>query len=368
MRPDFLIIGGGIVGISVAYGLALRGRRVCVLDAQDATFKASRGNAGLIWVQGKGFALPEYAHLSYRTSRLWPDYARELETATGIDLEYRQHGGVDICMTEQEADDIQADYRAFYSAHPDLQANLHWEYLDNASLSEHLDGLGPDVHGAMWSPHDGHCNPLHLYRALYRACQKLGVVFQLNAEVTSVEPGESGFTAHTRTGDVSAERIVLAAGLGTQSLASSLGLSDSVKPVRGQVLISEKRPPRDCLPSPQIRQTGNGSYLIGFSYEDVGYPQFTELDVIARLAHRAHTIYPDLADARLIRSWSALRIMTPDGCPVYEASQRYPGAYGLNCHSGITLSAFHAHQLPELIDTDRVSTELAAFSGHRFHV
>lgn len=368
MQRDFLIIGGGVVGLSVAYGLALRGRSVCVIDSRDDAFKASRGNAGLIWVQGKGQPLPEYALLSYQTSRLWPDYAQELEQHTGFDLEYRQQGGVDICMTEAEAETMQAEYQSFYGAQPELAAKIQWRYLEQTELSEHMAGLGPDVHGGMWSPHDGHCNPLHLLRALYRACQNLGVEFQLNAKVTDLQPLAQGFCAQTTQGDFSADRIVLAAGLGTLELAPKLALTSTVKPIRGQVLITEKQPLRQCLPSPQIRQTANGSYLIGFSYEDVGYPQMTELDAIAVMADRARTIYPDLANVRLVRSWSALRIMTPDGCPLYEASTEYPGAYGLNCHSGITLSAFHARTLADWIDTDQVAAQLASFSGHRFHV
>jgi glycine/D-amino acid oxidase-like deaminating enzyme len=368
MQRDYIIVGGGIVGVSVAYGLALLGRKVCVIDAQAQAHKASRGNAGLIWVQGKGQTLPEYAQLSYDSSRLWPDYGRELEQLTGLDLEYQQEGGVDICMTAAEAEQIQQDYQAFYAQQPNLQAHLNWQYLDNRALAEHLPGLGPEVHGGMWSAQDGHCNPLRLLQALYRACHALGVEFQLDAPVSQVTASVSGFTAHTPQAAYNASRIVLAAGLGTVQLAPSLGLSQSVKPIRGQVLITEKRPQLGRLPSPQIRQTGNGSYLIGFSYEDVGFKQHTELQAVALMTDRARRIYPDLADAQLVRSWSALRIMTPDGCPVYEASTEHPGAYGLNCHSGITLSAFHAKGLAQLLDSDQIPDQLASFSGQRFHV
>jgi glycine/D-amino acid oxidase-like deaminating enzyme len=152
------------------------------------SFKASRGNAGLIWVQGKGQTMPSYAKLSYNTSRMWPEFAQTLQAQTGIDIEYRQQGGVDICCTEMEAKQIQAEYARFYGANEDLNALLEWQYLDNKALREHLPGLGPTVHGGMWSPHDGHCNPLNLLHALYKACHELGVEFQLAAQVESVTP------------------------------------------------------------------------------------------------------------------------------------------------------------------------------------
>src|SRR5699024_4371861 len=82
MRRDFIIIGGGVVGLAVAYGLARRGRSVCVLDEHDGSLRASRGNAGLIWVQGKGADMPRYAQLSLATSRAWPAFARELTERT----------------------------------------------------------------------------------------------------------------------------------------------------------------------------------------------------------------------------------------------------------------------------------------------
>jgi glycine/D-amino acid oxidase-like deaminating enzyme len=332
------------------------------------SFKASRGNAGLVWVQGKGQTMPTYAKVTHSSSLMWADYAKTLQDRTGLNLELSQRGGVDICTTAEEAQELQAEYQAFYGANPDLQKLLQWEYLDNQSLQEHLPGLGKTIHGGMWSPHDGHCNPLNLLTALYKACHDLGVEFQLDAQVESVTPLAQGFSVKTKHAEFNAERVVLAAGLGTLKLAPSLGLSNQVKPIRGQVLITEKCPPKNLLPSPQIRQTGNGSYLIGFTYEDVGYEHTTELDTVSQLGARACAIFPELEQVKLVRTWSALRIMTPDGCPVYETSKQYPGAYSLICPRGFTLSAFHAHQLAQAINDDTVHETLAEFSGERFSV
>ncbi|HSH47458.1 MAG TPA: FAD-binding oxidoreductase [Halomonas sp.] len=372
MRRDFMIIGGGVVGLAVAYGLARRGRSVCVLDEHDGSLRASRGNAGLIWVQGKGADMSRYAQLSLATSRAWPAFAQELTERTGVALEYERRGGVDLCMSAADAEVLRADYRALYDTPWAREAGVRWEYLDRQALSEHLPGLGPDVHGGTWTPHDGHCNPLYLLRALTAASLALGVEILPSHPVRRVAGGETfgsqqGFHAETPRGRIAAERVVVAAGLGANRLAPMLGLAGQVHPVRGQVLISERLAPSGRLPTPQIRQTASGGYLIGDVLEHVGLDTRVTLETLHALARRAVAIYPDLARARLVRSWSALRVMTPDGSPIYAASRSHPGAYNLSCHSGITLAAFHAGELAEAIDDDALTQRYPEFCTRRFH-
>lgn len=377
MRRDFMIIGGGVVGLAVAYGLARRGRSVCVVDEHDGSLRASRGNAGLIWVQGKGADMPRYAQLSLASSRAWPAFAQELTERTGVALEYEQRGGVDLCMNETEAEALSADYRALYDTVWAREAGVRWEYLDRQALSEHLPGLGPEVHGGTWTPHDGHCNPLYLLRALTAANLALGVDILPNHPVECVVSSdivgsetavsEHGFHAETPQGRIDAERVVVAAGLGANRLAPMLGLAGQVHPVRGQVLISERLAPSGRLPMPQIRQTASGGYLIGDVLEHVGMDTRVTLETVHALARRAVAIYPDLAQARLVRSWGALRVMTPDGSPIYEASRSHPGAYNLSCHSGITLAAFHAGELADAIDDGALTQRYPEFCTRRFH-
>lgn len=372
MRRDFMIIGGGVVGLAVAYGLARRGRSVCVLDEHDGSLRASRGNAGLIWVQGKGVGMPRYAQLSLASSRAWPAFAQELTERTGVALEYERRGGVDLCMNAAEAEALSADYRALYDSPWAREAGVRWEYLDRQALSEHLPGLGPEVHGGTWTPHDGHCNPLYLLRALTAANLALGVEILPNHPVQRVAGSDlldlkKGFYAETSRGRIDAERVVVAAGLGANRLAPMLGLAGQVHPVRGQVLISERLPPSGRLPMPQIRQTASGGYLIGDVLEHVGLDTRVTLETLHALARRAVAIYPDLARARLVRSWGALRVMTADGSPIYEASRSHPGAYNLSCHSGITLAAFHAGELADAIDDDALSQRYPEFCTRRFH-
>lgn len=366
MRQDFLIVGGGVVGMAVAYGLARAGQRVTVLDERDDALRASRGNAGLTWVQGKGVGMPRYAELSLDAVQAWPAFAEELQARTSVDLQYERRGGIDLCFNTDEATARQVEYRALQQASPYLARDFHWEYLHREELLEHLPGLGERIHGGTWSPHDGHCNPLYLLRALYAASLALGVTLQPATPVMRVASRAGRFVATTPQGDFEAERIVVAAGLGARSLAPMLGLSGAVRPVRGQVIVTERLPRIAQLPTPQVRQTASGGYIIGDTHEDVGFDKGVTLELVHALAAKAVRIFPRLAQARLVRAWGALRVMTPDGSPLYEASPSCAGAYNINCHSGITLAAFHAGELAQAILEDRLARDFSQFSGKRF--
>lgn len=366
MRSDFLIIGGGVVGMAVAYGLLRAGQKVTLLDAGDDVLRASRGNAGLTWVQGKGLGMPRYAELSLAASNAWPAFADELSERSGIDLEYHRQGGIDICFDAAEAAARISSYNELQASSPYLSRHFRWEYLDRQALLSHLPGLGENIHGGTWSPHDGHCNPLLLLRALLTGSRQLGLSYYPGCAVEHLSPTKAGFTATTPLGNFSAERIVVAAGLGAKALSPLLGMSGEVFPLRGQILVTEKMPLVPQLPTPQIRQTNSGSYLIGDTQEHAGLNRDATTDIMALLAARGVRIYPHLKNAKIVRAWGALRVMTPDGFPLYESSTTYPGAYNLNCHSGISLAAFHSNELVQALLRDQLNCEFSEFSSTRF--
>ena len=92
-EADFVVIGGGIVGLSVAHGLLCRGQSVICLDGSDVDFRASRGNFGLVWVQGKGLQAPHYAAWSQKAVREYPDFVAGLRDDTGVEVSLQQNGG-----------------------------------------------------------------------------------------------------------------------------------------------------------------------------------------------------------------------------------------------------------------------------------
>src|SRR3546814_14565732 len=106
--------------------------------------------------------------------------------------------------------------------------------------------------------------------------------------------------------------------------------------------------------------------MIGATKEEVGLDTGTSTVKAAYLARKTLRIVPKLADLRLVRQWSGLRVMTPDSFPIYAQSESHHGAFVLLCHSGVTLAAAHADRLAEAIDTGSLPLSRDPFHPRRF--
>jgi len=363
---DAAVIGGGLVGGAVAYGLAAAGARVVVLDEGDRAFRASRGNFGLVWVQSKGLGMPEYAGWTKRSSDSWGALRDALAAETGIDVAFARPGGFHLCLSEDELAQRAEQLKRLHNQ-PDM-VRYPYEILDRNAVAEALPGIGPEVAGASYCPIDGHANPLRLLRAFHTMFRRRGVDYRPNHGVERIEHAGGGFRIATRGGTVAAARVVLAAGIGNARLAPMVGLVAPVRPQRGQILVSERVRPFLRHPLSTIRQTDEGSLMFGDSQEEAGFDDTTGTGVLGTLADRAVRIFPFLRDVRVVRSWAALRVMTRDGFPVYDHSETAPGAFLATCHSGVTLAAAHAYLFAPHVLAGRLPDGFAVFSARRFDV
>lgn len=362
---DTLVIGGGVVGMSIAYGLALAGERVRVLDEGDDAFRAARGNFGLVWVQGKGVNSPDYARWTMSSAKGWQTFAQELTDRTGIALELEQNGGLNFCLSDNELEERVADLESLRVA---LGEPYPYEVLDRSALQALTPDIGPKVAGATFGNLDGHVSPLRLLRALFSAFLALGGELVNPVRCERIEKLSDGFHAWAAGIEHTAGRVVLTAGLGNRNLAPMVGLNAPIGPSRGQILVTERMKPFLKYPSGVIRQTGEGVVQIGDSKEDVGFDDGTSLVQLARIAERARQIYPVLENANVVRTWGALRVMTPDGLPIYQESAQCPGAFLVTCHSGITLASVHATALVRWMRGGEEPASIKNFKVERFHV
>jgi len=365
MDSDYLVIGGGVVGTAIAYGLAKAGERVRLLDEGDDAFRAARGNFGLVWVQGKGVGNPAYARWTLAAAQQWPEFAQELASVTGVDVELSQIGGFHMCLSEEELADRA---QMLESLQRSLGGHYPYQTLDHNGLRELSPLIGPDVSGATFGLLDGHVNPLRLLRALLQAFEQRSGQLHAGAPVEQIEYRNGAFRVRCGSVEHVGGRLILAAGLGNRTLAPMVGLSAPVKPNRGQVLISERVQPFLRHPSLYVRQTGEGSLQFGDSKEEVGYDDGTTLEQLSHIAHRAVRCFPLLANVNIVRTWGSLRVMSPDGFPIYQASPDYPGAFVVTCHSGITLASLHAGVLVQWLRGGAEPADIAGFKAERFHV
>lgn len=361
-----IIVGGGVVGLSIAYGLLKQGKSVIVLDGADDDFRASRGNFGLIWVQGKGINAPHYSSWSRLSAQLWTDFAEELFSVTGVDVSHSNIGGIEYFTDENK---LEQHVSNLSSLRKQLNNDYPFEVFEHNELKRLVPEIGPKVIGGVYTTMDGHTNPLYLLRALTIAVRDAGGTIKTGTRVVDIVAKDRDFTTLCADGtSVSGDALVLAAGLGSRDLGQKLGFKVPIRPQQGQVLITEKLPFFLRYPSGTLRQVNEGGVQIGASKAEVGLDDKEDMTTTADLAQHAIDVFPHLGQAKLVRSWAALRIMSPDGLPIYQRSEKISGATFITCHSGITLSAAHARLIPKWILQHNTAPDVSSFSEDRFHV
>jgi hydrogen cyanide synthase HcnC len=364
---DVAVIGGGLVGSAIAWGLARVGQRVAVLDEGDVAYRASRGNFALVWVQSKGLGMARYAAWSVRSARAWAGFAAMLREETGLDVALEQRGGFHMALSERELENRVTTMKRLHNQ-PDM-IPYEYEIMDRARVQKMLPAIGPDVAGASYCPLDGHVNSLRLFRALNSGMQRLGARYLPNHIVERIEYSGGEFALASAGGVVRAGKVVLAAGNGNAPLAPMVGLSAPVRPQRGQIIVTEKVAPFLRYPVSTVRQTDEGGVMVGDSQEEAGFAADVGAPILAVMADRAVRMFPLLARVNVVRTWAALRVMTQDGFPIYDASEKCPGAFIATCHSGVTLAANHGLVLAPLIAGGILpKEEFDVFSARRFDV
>lgn len=362
MKHDLVVIGGGIIGASIAWGAAREGASVVVIDGEDRDFRASVGNFGLIWIQGKGLGHHDYALLNQRVAGLWPDFAVRLAAASGIDFGYQQRGGFQFLLTSKEADNRAAQIERLQRQSGDIGISL----LDNAALKVQIADIGAGVVAASYCALDGAVNSLLMLRALQISFERAGGEIVRGARVNSITPSRGQFSVKAGERHIVGEHLVIAAGLGSRDLAREVGIDLPIFPQRGQIMVTERVRRFLTRPNSSIRQMEEGTVLLGSTQEDVGFDNGVETGGLARIAYRAAVAFPLLEHVRIARSWGCLRVMTPDGSPIYETSGSHPGAFAVAAHSGITLAPLHVEMLGRDVLNGSYSAAARAFSAARF--
>ena len=302
---DIAIVGGGLVGGAIGYGLARGGLSVALLDEGDVAYRASRGNFGLVWVQGKGLGLAPYSNWTQLSARRWPELAALLRADADTDVVLEQPGGFHLCLSEREL-----EYRVQTLTQLLEQPGLErypFDVLDHAALADRIPGIGPTVVGGTYTALDGHVNALKLLRALHAGFLKHGGVYLPNTRIESTRRSGERFDLQAKNKTFRASKIVLASGLGNAQLAPQVGLVAPVRPQRGQILVLERVRRFLHHPIATLRQTDEGTVLVGDSQEEAGFSDSVGMAILATLADRAVRTFPTLRDVRINRTWAALR-------------------------------------------------------------
>src|SRR5471030_2050238 len=364
---DVAVVGGGLVGVATAWGLSREGLKVVVLDEGDRDVRASRGNFALVWVQSKGLGLAPYAGWTIRSSNAWSGFSDLLKQETGLDVCFQRPGGFTLALSEKELENRANTLKRLHGQ-PGI-VEYKTEMMDHDQVKKMLPDIGPEVAGGSFCPLDGHVNSLRLFRTLHKAINERGVTYLPSHKVETITQEGGEFQLVTPRGTITAGKVALAAGNANMRLAPMVGLDCPMRPERGQIVVTERLRPFLNHPVVTLRQTDEGTVMIGDSKEESVDPSVLTIGVSATEASRAVRMFPLLKNANVVRTWSAIRVMTQDGFPIYDESQTYPGAFVLCCHSGVTLAANHALTVAPMIARGALDKTLVApFSARRFHV
>ena len=362
---DVAVVGGGLLGSAIAWGLARGGQRVAVLDEGDRATRASRGNFALVWVQSKGLGMPEYAGWTVRGSNAYAEFARDLARETGIGVSFERPGGFHLALSEREMAARELRLRRLHNQ-PGI-VEYETKMLGAAEIRKMLPDIGPEVVGGSYCPLDGHVNSQQLLRAFHIGLKQYRANYLPSHRVEAIEWRGGMFALRTPKSEVRAAKVVLAAGNANATLAPMVGLSAPMKPERGQILVTERVQPFLAHPVVTIRQTNEGSVMIGDSKEEGTRDTDMTMGVNAVMADRAVRMFPKLGSLNVVRTWTAIRVMTEDGFPIYEQSETCPGAFVACCHSGVTLAANHALTVAPMIARGALDLDmLGAFTAKRF--
>ena len=365
---EVLIIGGGVIGLSIARQLHKKGvREITILERGRTGGEASYAAAGMLAPNAETDETDDFFHLCNDSNKLYPAFARALFDETGVDIELERSGTLYLAFTEADVKEIR--HRFGWQT----KANLAVEHLNAESVRKFEPFVSPDVREALFFPNDRQVENRKLLAALRKYAELNQIEIVENAKVKRlVIENEKVVSAETVNRKFAAETIVLATGAWT-SFISADGLSlPKVKPIRGQMLAFQtaKRLFQTVIYSPRgyLVPRLDGRILVGATVEDVGFDRTTTDAGINFLRKNALEIAPSLINLNIVEKWSGLRPFAADGLPVLGAFPEIENVFIATAHyrNGILLAPVTAEIMANLIVGNAASKYLKVFSPRRF--
>lgn len=372
-HPDVLVLGGGIIGLSIARALAGAGLEVEVLERLHAGAEASLAAAGMLAPLSETPSDDAFFAACRASRDLWAPFAAALEAESDLTIDLDREGALAVAFGVHEAEAL-----------GDLAMVAHRlgepaEEIEPAAFLPRLPDLSPEISRALFLPGEHRVDNVQALAALFVAARRLGVAVSYGCEVHRIEVLAGG-TAVRVEGDGftrEAARLVLAAGAwsGTLSLIGGLPPLNPlpplpVTPVRGQMALlgGIEWPFKGTVRCAQgyAARRGLTGLVVGSTTERAGFAAQTTAGGIGGLLTLAGRLFPALAEARLEAVWAGLRPATPDGWPLLGFLPGLPviAATG-HYRNGILLAPWTAERIAELV-LEGGSAPLAPFSPQRF--
>lgn len=354
------------MGCSVAYRLAKDGAKVTVLERSIPGAEASSKAAGILGPTVEAVDDAFALQLGRRSRELHAVLAEELDEQFGVDVGFRRCGVVKVAFDENELAELE---RQAESLRVQGVRVARWSAEE---LRRQEPGCNPEALGALNMAEDAQVEPTKLLSAVALGAEREGVTFRTGATVRTIDVA-GGRARGVQLGSESlhADRVVVAAGSWTSLIPGLPFDSETIYPVRGQMITTQTRPPifRRIVfgAGGYVVTRPDGRVLCGSTMERVGFQRGITFGGMADVISKATRIAPTLRDAAIESHWSSFRPGTPDGLPLVGES-RIDGLFVASGHfrNGILLAPLTAELIADAMSGATESREAQALSPKRF--
>jgi glycine oxidase len=365
MKKDVVVIGGGIIGCSIALRLARAGLKVALFERGRIGCEASRAAAGMLSPQVGAFSRTPFFDLCLRSLSMYRDFAAALTEASGIDTEYRDEGTLYVALGDEDAREIEG------WASWQIDAGLALEHVPAGSIRKLEPAVTELASRAVFVPNDHQVRNGRLMDALNIAARRAGVEVVEGEEVAALLIEREKITGIACASHrFYAGAVVVAAGSWSSKLLEPVGLRVEVVPARGQMIAAQLAASQigcvlhstKCYLVPR----NDGQVLIGATVEYAGFQKAVTVRGINSLLTAAIELVPSLETCEIIGSWSGLRPDTPDHLPVIGES----GISNLfiaagHFRNGILLAPVTAEIITDILINGRAPDEIKPFGVER---
>jgi glycine oxidase len=363
-RAEVLIVGGGVIGLSVARALARRGMRdVTLLEKNDFGREASWAAGGILAPQVEADSTDDFFRLACASRDLYPRFASELEAESDVDVELNTTGTLYVALSEQDERELRERFAW------QQREGLAVEWLGGDQARQLEPCLSKHVRCALRFPHDYQVNNRKLTDALVISNKKLGVRLENDCHTTGllIDAGRI-IGVETSNGPINAAVVVVAAGAWSSSIRQ---VAISIAPVRGQMLCFH--PPEPFAHHVIYSARGyliprrDGRILAGSTTEHVGFDKSVTDRGVETIRSLAFEIAPAVEDLPLSDSWAGFRPHAVDDLPVLGSTKEVDGLFFATGHyrNGILLAPITGELIAEAILTGDNPSPLAPFSPDR---
>lgn len=347
---DVVVIGGGIIGLTIARALALRGASdVCLIERSALGTEASFAAAGMLAPQAEADAEDDFFTLGCRSRDLYPSFAAALLEETGIDIELDTTGTLYLAFNQHDYEELAKRYEW------QTRAGLAVELLTAAEARDLEPCISSATAGALRFPNDVQVENRRLLNALANSVSKLGPTILTETNVDGLLLDGNRVTGvQTSRGVIGCEKAVIAAGTWSNFIQHT-PQTLSIGPVRGQMVCLEGRPQvtRHVIYSPRgyIVPRHDGRLLAGSTSENAGFAKHVTAGGISSILKHANEISPFVSALPVVDTWAGLRPRSSDGLPVLGPCDEIDALFYATGHyrNGILLAPLTGELISEAI-------------------